>query len=42
MAAEIYIDLSNGSTIHVMDLFLVEDGKIRSLHYFVADEPSDA
>jgi hypothetical protein len=40
VAAEIYIDLSDGSTMHVMDLFLVEEGKIRSLHYFVADEPA--
>jgi len=40
VAAEIYIDLADGSTMHVVDLFRVEQGRIRSLHYFVADEPA--
>lgn len=37
VAAEINIALSTGSTLHVMDLFVVEKGLIRSLSYFVAD-----
>jgi hypothetical protein len=41
VAAEIYIDLANGPTMHVVDLFRIEEGRIRSLHYFVADEPAD-
>lgn len=41
VAAEVFIDLANGPTMHVVDLFVVEDGRIRSLHYFVADEPAD-
>ena len=40
VAAEIYIDLSNGSTLHVVDIFHVEDGRIRVLNYFTADEPA--
>ncbi len=40
VAAEVYIDLANGSTMHVVDMFRVEDGMIRSLTYFVADEPA--
>jgi len=40
VAAEIYIDLSNGATLHVVDVFHVEDGRIRLLNYFVADEPA--
>jgi hypothetical protein len=36
-AAEIEISLSDGSTIHAMDLFVVEEGLIRSLTYFIAD-----
>lgn len=39
VAAEIRIRLSGGTSIHVMDLFVVEDGRITSLTYFVADEP---
>lgn len=39
VAAEIYIDLAGGATLHVVDLFVVEEGRIRSLTYFVADEP---
>jgi hypothetical protein len=41
VAAEILIDLSDGMTAHVVDMFQVEDGMIRSLTYFVADEPTD-
>ena len=37
VGAEIDIALANGSTVHVLDLFVVEDGLIRSLTYFVAD-----
>lgn len=40
VAAEIYIDLSDGSTLHVVDMFHVEDGRIRLLNYFTADEPA--
>ena len=40
VAAEIYIDLSDGSTLHVIDLFTVKEGRIVSLNYFLADEPS--
>ncbi|MBJ19690.1 MAG: nuclear transport factor 2 family protein [bacterium] len=35
--AEIKIALADGSGIHAMDLFIVEDGLIRSLTYFIAD-----
>jgi len=35
VAAEIFIDLSDGQTIHAVDLFVVEDGRIRSLTYFL-------
>jgi hypothetical protein len=38
VAAEIYIDLPNGSTIHAVDLFQVEGGLIRSLTYFIASD----
>ena len=37
VAAEIRIALSTGSPMHVVDLFVVEEGRIRSLTYFVAD-----
>ena len=37
--AEVYIDLANGITMHVVDLFEVDDGLIRSLTYFVSDHP---
>jgi hypothetical protein len=39
VAAEIYIELSEGSTLHVVDMFHIENGKIRLLNYFLADEP---
>ncbi len=37
--AEVYIDLANGITMHVIDVFAVDDGLIRSLTYFVSDHP---
>jgi len=37
--AEVYIDLTNGITMHVVDLFEIDDGLIRSLTYFVSDHP---
>lgn len=37
VAAEIRIALADGTTMHVVDLFEVEAGLIRSLTYFVAD-----
>lgn len=37
VAAEIRINLADGTIMHVVDLFVVEDGLIRSLTYFVAD-----
>jgi hypothetical protein len=37
--AEVYIDLANGITMHVIDVFVVDDGLIRSLTYFVSDHP---
>jgi len=39
VAAEIRIGFSDGNSMHVMDLFVVDDGLITSLTYFVADEP---
>jgi hypothetical protein len=35
VAAEIYIDLSGGVSIHAVDLFVVDEGRIRSLTYFL-------
>jgi hypothetical protein len=40
VAAEVYIALSNGSIVHAVDIFHVEDGRIRMLNYFIADEPA--
>lgn len=40
IAAEIYVDLASGQTLHVVDLFEVDQGSIRSLTYFLASEPS--
>lgn len=37
--AEVFIDLANGITMHVIDVFVVDDGLIRSLTYFVSDHP---
>jgi hypothetical protein len=38
VAAEIYIDLPNGSTIHAVDMFHIEGGLIRSLTYFISTD----
>ena len=38
IAAEIYIELPNGATIHAVDLFHIEGGLIRSLTYFIASD----
>ncbi len=35
VAAEVYIDLSEELSIHAVDIFLVEEGRIRSLTYFI-------
>jgi hypothetical protein len=35
--AEIEISLATGEVLHVVDLFVVEGDRIRSLTYFVAD-----
>lgn len=37
VAAEIHIALSDGSSIHAVDLFVVEEGRIRSVTYFLSD-----
>jgi hypothetical protein len=42
VAAEVYIDLAIGATIHAIDLFEIQDGRIRSLTYFLADYPSES
>jgi hypothetical protein len=36
VTAEIFIDLPGGATVHAIDLFRVEAGRIRSLTYFLA------
>ena len=37
VAAEVFIDLPGGSIIHAIDLFHLDEGRIRSLTYFLAD-----
>ncbi|MBW2316056.1 MAG: nuclear transport factor 2 family protein [Deltaproteobacteria bacterium] len=37
VAAEVTIELSNGALIHAVDIFVVEQGRIRTLTYFLAD-----
>jgi hypothetical protein len=37
--AEVFIDLANDITMHVVDLFVVDEGRIRSLTYFVSEHP---
>ena len=37
VAAEVEISLMGGSSVHAVDVFLVEAGLIRSLTYFIAD-----
>jgi hypothetical protein len=41
VAAEIRIGLSGGGSVHVVDLFVVEEGRIRSLTYFLASHPPE-
>ncbi len=38
VAAEILIDLSDERVIHAVDLFVVEEGRIKSLTYFICTE----
>jgi len=38
VAAEIQIELRGGASVHAVDLFHVESGRIRSLTYFIADD----
>ena len=38
VAAEIRIELANGSTVHAIDLFEVDAGRIRTLSYFLASQ----
>jgi hypothetical protein len=35
VAAEVFIDLPGGQSVHAVDLFVVEEGRIRSLSYFL-------
>lgn len=35
VAAEIMIELAGGQCVHAIDLFVVEEGRIRSLSYFL-------
>ena len=37
VAVEIRIALADGSEVHAVDLFVVEDGRIRSLTYFLEE-----
>jgi hypothetical protein len=36
VAAEIEIELAGGASVHAVDLFEIEDGRIRCLTYFLA------
>ena len=36
-AAEIRIALGDGSEVHAVDIFVVQDGRIRSLTYFIEE-----
>ena len=38
VAAEIVIELADGATVHAVDMFAIEQGRIRSLTYFIASE----
>jgi hypothetical protein len=40
VAGEVMIDLADGQVIHAVDIFVVEEGLIRSLTYFLCDHPS--
>ena len=35
VAAEVFIDLSDEVSVHAVDIFVVEEGRIRSLSYFL-------
>ena len=35
VAAEVYIDLTDEASVHAVDIFVVEEGRIRSLTYFL-------
>lgn len=37
--AEVNIALRDGGGVHAIDLFVVEEGRIRSLTYFIAEHP---
>ena len=37
--AEVVIELGNGTRISAIDVFVVEDGRIQSLTYYIADIP---
>lgn len=37
VAAELEIALDDGGSVHAVDLFVVDAGRIRSLTYFIAD-----
>ena len=39
VAVELAIGLADAPTMHVMDLFVIDHGRIRSLTYFVAEHP---
>ena len=39
--AEIDIQLGDGGRVHAVDLFEVDDGRIRALTYFIADHGDD-
>ncbi len=39
VAAEIFIKISEGAVVHAVDLFVVEEGLIRSVTYFLCDHP---
>ncbi len=41
VAVELSIEVAHGPPVHVVDLFEFEDGKIKSLTYFVAEHPTD-
>ncbi|MBW2271339.1 MAG: nuclear transport factor 2 family protein [Deltaproteobacteria bacterium] len=41
VVAELHIDLSTGASVHAVDIFHVEDGRIRLLNYFLSDEPAE-
>jgi len=41
VAAEVYIDLPGGATIHAVDVFEVRDRRISSLTYFLASHPAE-